>query len=303
MIFSGARIIKFAWQDFFRNFWLSFVTLTILILALFTVNLLIIFNLVAQSAITSIEDKIDINVYFKSDINEEQVLNVQKYLQSLAGVKEVNYISKQDALANFKTRHADNPKILESLDEINSNPLGASLIIKTHTPNDYQLILENLEDPQYDNLIESKDFEDHRLVINRITGITQRVNTGVVIIALVFTLIAILIIFNAIRMAIYSHREEIIAMKLVGATDWFVRGPYLLQGIIFSALSIIITIIIIYPLLGFIQPYVALLLETDFNLINFFNSNFIFLFGLQFLGAIIINLMSSFWAVNRYLKV
>ncbi|MFC1598804.1 cell division protein FtsX [Patescibacteria group bacterium] len=303
MIFSGVRVVKFAWQDFFRNFWLSFVTLTILILALFTINLLIIFNLVAQSAISSIEDKIDINIYFKSNINQEQVTNVQKYLQSLNGVKEVQFVSKDDAYANFKARHQDNPKILESLAEIDNNPLGASLIIKSHTPNDYQLILENLEDPQYDNLIESKDFEDHRTVISRISGITQRVNTAVIIIALVFTLIAILIIFNAIRMAIYSHREEIIAMKLVGATDWFVRGPYLLQGVIFSAVSVFITIIIIYPLLGFVQPYVSLLLETDFNLISHFNSNFLIIFGLQFLGAILINLVSSFWAVNKYLRV
>lgn len=303
MVFAGLRIIKFAWQDFFRNFWLSFVTLTILILALFSINLLIIFNLIADSAISSVENKIDINVYFKPEIREDQVQNVQRYLQSLINVKEVEYVSREQALASFKERHQDNPKILESLKEISENPLGASLIIKANKTDDYPIILENLEDPQYDNLIESKDFDDHRLVISRITGITQKVNTGVIVVALIFTLISILIISNAIKMAIYTHREEIIAMKLVGATDWFVQAPFLFQGVIFSFLSVVVTIIIIYPLMGLMQPYIAVLLENEFNIINYFNNHFITIFGFEFLGAILINLLSSYWSVNKYLDV
>jgi len=303
MLTSIFRVIKFSLQDFFRNFWLSFVTLTILILALFSINLLIIFNVVAKSAITAIENKIDISVYFKPSISGDQVKNVQRYLQGISQVKEVQYISQDQALENFKAKHQDNPKILESLKEIEQNPLGASLVIKAKSTDQYTLILGQLEDPQYGNLIESKNFDDHKTVINRITTITQKVNYGVFVIALIFTIISILIIFNAIRMAIYTHREEIMAMKLVGATNWFVRAPYLLQGVIFSLLAVIITIIIIYPLLGFVQPYLALLLESDFNIVKYFNHNFAFIFGLELLGAIVINLLSSYWAINRYVRV
>ncbi len=303
MFTSIFRVIKFAWQDFFRNFWLSIVTLTILVLAFFTVNLLIVFNLVTNTAITSIEDRVDINVYFKADISEDQVQDVQKYLQSMSTVKEVNYISKDQALEAFKLKHQDNPKILQSLEEINKNPLGASLLIKAKNSGDYPVILENLQTPQYNNLIESKDFDDHKIVIERITSITQKVSRGVILVAIIFALISILIIFNAIRMAIYTHREEIIAMKLVGATDWFVEVPFLLQGIIFAFLSIIITIIIIYPLLGFMRPYLQIILENNFNIVNYFNQNFIFIFGLEFLVAMILNLISSYIAVKRYVKV
>jgi cell division transport system permease protein len=256
---------------------------------------------VAKSAIASIENKVNINLYFKPEINEDQILNVQRYLQSLMQVKEVEFVSKEQALENFKNKHKDNPKIIESLAEIDENPLGASLIIRAKSTADYPIILENLKDPQYNNMIESKDFDDHKLVIDRISGITRRVNYGVFVVALIFTLISILIIFNAIRMAIYTHREEIIAMKLVGATNWFVRAPYLLQGIIFSVFSVIITVIIIYPFLGFLQPYLGVMLEI--NIINYFNQNFAMIFGLELLAAIIINLLSSYWAVNRYVKV
>jgi len=192
---------------------------------------------------------------------------------------------------------------LQSIEEIDKNPLGASLIIKAKSTNDYPAILQSLSEPQYNNIIESKDFDDHKIVIEKITGITHKINSGVVIVVLIFTLISILIIFNAIRIAIYTHREEIIAMKLLGATNWFVQGPFLLQGIIFAFLSVIVTIIIIYPLIGFLQPYIASLLESEFNLINYFNQNFVFIFGLEFLGAIVINFLSSYWAVNKYVRV
>jgi cell division transport system permease protein len=295
------RVVKFALQDFFRNFWLSLVTLTILILALLSVNLLIIFNLVATAAIDSVEDKININVYFKPEIKEDQIQNVQRYLQSLMNVKAVDYISREQALENFKIKYNDNVKIMETLVEIDDNPLGASLIIKAKTTEDYPVILANLEDPQYNNLIESKDFEDHRLFIAKITNITTKVNVAVVVVALIFTLISILIILNAIKMAIYTHRDEIVAMKLVGATNWFVRAPFLFQGIIFGLLSVLVTIILVYPLLGLMQPYV--IAETNFNIISYFNHNFIIIFGLEFIGAIIINLLSSYWSVNKYLNV
>lgn len=303
MFTSITRVIKFSFQDFFRNFWLSIVTLTILVLALFAVNLLIIFNLVTKVAINSIEDKVDINVYFKPDISEDQVKNVQTYLQTLAQVKSVDFISKDQALINFKAKHQDNPKILQSLEEIENNPLGASLVVKAKNSADYPLILETLQTPQYNNLIESKDFEDHKAVIERINGITSKVGKGVIVIAILFALISILIIFNAIRMAIYTHREEIIAMKLIGATDWFIEGPFLLQGIIFGIMSMLITLLILYPLLGFIRPYLQLILEGDFNIVNYFNDNFFLIFGLELLGAILLNLISSYVAVKRYVKV
>jgi cell division transport system permease protein len=303
MFTSLFRVVKFSFQDFFRNFWLSIVTLTILVLSLFTVNMLIIFNLITETAINSIEDKVDINVYFKPDIKEDQVQNVQKYLQTLAQVKQVDYISQDQALENFKAKHQDNPKILQSLEEIDNNPLGASLVIKANSSADYPVILDTLQTPQYDNLIESKNFDDHKVVIERINGITSKVSKGVILIALIFALISILIIFNAIRMAIYTHRDEIIAMKLIGATNWFVEVPFLLQGVIFGVLSVLITILILYPLLGFLRPYLQLILEGDFNIVNYFNQHFLLIFGLEFLGAVLLNLISSYVAVKRYLKV
>ena len=121
---------------------------------------------------------------------------MQKYLQGLDQVKEAQYISKDQALENFKVKHANEPQILQAVEEVGGNPLGASLVITAKSTSDYQAILQDLKDPQYDNMIESKNFDDHKLVIDRIMGITGKVTTGVAVVALIFTLISILIIFN-----------------------------------------------------------------------------------------------------------
>jgi cell division transport system permease protein len=221
----------------------------------------------------------------------------------MSQVEEVHYLSKDQALQNFKEKHKDDQKILDSLQEIDKNPLGASLIVTAKKTSDYPIILENLKNTQFNDMIESKDFDDHQLVIERITSITQKVSKGVIIIAAIFALISLLIIFNAIRIAIYTHRDEILAMKLIGATDWFVETPFLLQGIIFAFISVIATIIIVYPLLGFLQPYLKIILENNFNIIYYFNSNFLLIFSLEFLGAVLLNLISSYIAVKRYVRV
>lgn len=304
MFASTHRVLKFAFQDFFRNFWLSLVTLTIVVLALLSINMLIIFNTVAAYAISSIEDTIDITVYFKPEVTDQQVAQTQEYLRLLSQVDTVTLIGKDDALALFKEKHKDNEKIMKSLEEIQTNPLGSSLVVKAKTPDAYPAILERLQDEQYAQLIDDKDFDDHRTVIGKVTGITGKINAGVTVVALIFSLISIMIIFNTIRVAIYTHRDEIRAMKLVGATDMFVRAPFLLESTIFSVLALLITIAIIYPFLGFIQPYLSELLGSpQYNIVNEFNANAATIFGYQFLGVVTINIISSAVAVGKYLRV
>jgi len=303
MFVSFWRIIKYAFRDFFRNFWLSFVTLTILFLALASVNLLIILNSLAERAITSVEDKVDVTVYFKSEIKEEQVQNVQNYLSSLEGVKGVDFISRDQALINFRSKHKSDPKILETLDELKDNPLGATLVIHANNTEDYQKILTSLETDQYKNLIEDKDFEDHRLVIERLGKITSRVSSAVVVVAIIFALISILIVFNAIRVAIYTHRDEIRVMKLVGATNAFIIAPYILEGLLYAFFAVLITVIVAYPLLGILQPYLSTFFENgDVNIVQYFNNNFALIFGLQFAGAAVINILSALIATGKYTR-
>lgn len=304
MFASFLRIIKFSFQDLGRNVWLTFVTLTLLVLALVSVNLLLIFNVLANNAIDLVENKIDISLYFKPGIEESQVLNVKEYIENFNEVAGVDYISRDIALNQFEEKHRNNQKIIESLKEIGDNPLGAALVIRANNSQDYPKILERLGGPEYTNLIEEQDFDDHKTVIARITNITDKVSKAGIIIALIFTLISILIIYNAIRVAIYTHREEIRAMKLVGSTNWYIQAPFILEGIIYAVIACVVTISLFYPFLGFIQPYISVFYEgSNFDIVNYFNNNFYQIFGYQLLGAVVLNIICSGIAVRKYLDI
>lgn len=304
MFVSFYRVLKFALQDFLRNFWLSVITITFIVLALLTVNFLIVFTLISDEAVEVIKEKIDISVYFNPGVEENKVRSVESHLLTLSEVKDVRYISQSEALSIFEERHKDDPNISETLEELEENPLGATLVVKAYDMADYPDILQVLNESEYKDLISEKDFEDHKTVINRINGITGKVQTISLAIIVFFGLITVLIIFNTIRMSIYTHREEIGIMKLVGASNWFIRAPFLMEGIIFGLLACITTFILLFPALNFIQPYVLESLgNSDFSLVNYFKENIVKLFGWELLAVVALNVLSSYWAMRRYLKV
>jgi len=298
------RIIKFALQDFYRNIWLSLATITILTLTLLSINSLVAFNSITEAAAKVVEDKIDISVYFKSGANNEEVDEMKKYITSLPEVAEINYISKEEALQQFRDNHKDETTILDVVDELGDNPLGPTIRIKARTVEGYPNILQAIDKPEYNKIIDSKDYNDRQLMINQISEWTGAGREIVLIFISLFILISALIVFNTIRVAIYTHREEIAIEKLVGATNWFVRLPFLLEGVVYALFSCLLIIVIIYPLLGLAEPYVSRFFGPDqVNLVNYFNSNFILIFGFEFIVISFINIVASFLAARKYLKV
>lgn len=146
---------------------------------------------------------------------------------------------------------------MESLKEVGENPLGATLIVKANDPKDYPTILKIFDEPQYENIIQDKSFDDHEAVIKRIETISDKTRKTGAGLTGVFAVIAVLIGFNTVRMTIYTHREEIGIMKLVGATNRFVRSPYVVNGVFYGLFAVLFTIIITYPLIGFAEPYLS----------------------------------------------
>ena len=304
MFHSLGRIIKFASQDFWRNIWLSVITITILMMALFSINFLIVFRLIADNALTAVHEKVDVSIYFVPEATAGEVNNVKSSLNKLVEVKKVSYISPEDALEEFKIEHANDPNILESLEQLDTNPLGASLIIKAKQLDDYPKILEEVDKPEYQSLIQDKNFDDHKAIISRIDNITKKVETVGLIIIAIFILIAVVIVFNTIKIAIYTHRGEVEIKRLVGATNWFISSPFIVEGIFYSLIACGLIIATIYPLLIFIDPYLIKFFEgLDFSVLSYFNQHFFAIFGLQLLAVIILNVTSSSLAISKYVRV
>jgi cell division transport system permease protein len=300
---SFFRIIKFSFQDIVRNIWLSIVTITILILALFSMNMLFTVKLVSQNAVTAVKNKINISLYFKADASESEILDVRQKVDAMSDVKNSTFISKNAALDNFRNNNKNNPEILNALKELGNNPLSPSLIIIPRDFDNSASLITSLKMLESD-AIESRDFSDNSSILEKINFITARVDEIGMFLIIIFVLTSLLVVYNAIRVAIYTHRQEIEIMRLVGASNFFIYMPYLFSAFIYALISVLIVITSFYPFLTILQPYLEVFF-TDYsvNILTYYVNNFISIFGLQFLGVFGITLVASLLAARKYAKI
>ena len=297
------RIIKFSLQDIFRNIWLTIVTLTILFLALFSINTLITVRLISDSTVAAIKEKIDISLFIKTDTPEAEILQLKSLITESPRVKEVVYISKEEAIREFREKYANNQAILAALKELGRNPLSPSLTVIPADFNDSNLVINELKVLD-SSIIESRDFSDNTVILQKINSITSRVNEAGLLIISIFILTSLLVVYNAIRVAIYTHRQEIEIMRLVGASNFFIYFPYLFSALVYSLVSVAIIIGVFYPFLSLLQPYLeAFFVDSRVGLLSYYLDNFWLVFGAQFLVVLAINVLASLFAVRKYAKV
>lgn len=306
MLVKPYRIIRFALQNFWRNLWLSAVTITVMTLALLSVNFFIFANVFIDAALKAIETRVDMTVFFKPTAQESDIQTLITRLQNLPEVLRVEYITKDTALAMLKERFSadGNTLIQDTLKELDTNPLSGNLIIQARNVKNYGAIQDILKSSEYESFIERQTMDDRELLIERIWVLKDQVLRAGIGINAFFAFIVILIIFNTIRMTIYTRRREIGIMKLVGATNWFIRAPLIVESIVYSIISVAITIIIVYPVLGAVQPFVSKFFEGQgLDVFAYFSNNFFVIFGAELLAVFLLALTSSIIAIGRYLKV
>lgn len=295
------RIIKSGWQGFVRNYWLSTATVAIMILALMGIAGLALFNVMTQAVVANLQNRVDISVYFNTDTDETKVLSVRQELVELSEVKSVDYVSQDEALKRFRERHKDSPVLLQSLQELEQNPLEASLNIKANYASQYEAIANYLAQDRFQGLIDKINYKQNQEIIARLTRLTGNIQNGGIIISLFLGLLAVLISFNTIRLTMYNWRDEISVMRLVGASNWFIRGPFLVEGVIYGLVAGAVTLLLIYPILFLISPKVTNFLP-GVDLLYFYQVNF-WQFVLLLLGiGVALGGVSSLIAIRRYLK-
>lgn len=302
MIIATTRVIKFALKDFWRNLGLSLMTISILMLTYLSLNLLVIVNFFTDAAIQAVENRVDVSVYFGPDVTDERILGVRGNLSSLPEVKNIDFITRDQALEQFKKNHANEPEILSALQEVGENPLGAVLVIKAKDAASYGPILEALDSPAIKSLVADKTVEDHRLLIDRLTTITNKVQRAALGLSLVFALISLLIVFNTIRVAIYIHREEIAIMRLVGASNNFVRLPFLIETFMFNIISVSLVAALIYSAVGLIEPAARAFFDADIGIVGYYQAHWLQIFGYQLAAVTFLSLVATGLSMGRYLK-
>lgn len=307
MVTVISRVIHYGFKNFWRNGLLSTATTAIVTLSLIVFAGLIFANATTTSIVNFLKDKIDVSVYFQLNTPEDEILNVQESLRRLSEVKSVEYVSAERALEIFKERHKDEPDIIQSLDQLNSNPFQASLDVKAHDPGNYAAVAGYLDDPGLRQYIDNVNYFRNQQAIDNLAAIVKNVDRAGLLITIFLSLIAGLVVFNTIRLVIYSNRDEISIMRAVGASNAFVRGPYVVEGILIGLIAALVSLILIF--LGFlISPFIyntSTAFDVSipgFSISDFFYQNFFKLLLYQVLFGVFLTSISSFIAVKRYLK-
>ncbi len=302
------RIVRSGFFSFWRNSFISLSSILVMMVTLFVIGGTIFSGAVLKSTLEEIKNKVDINVYFIRTANEDGILALKKNLEQMLEVAPpVIYISRDEALANFKKRHENDHFTLQALDELGDNPLSASLSIKAKDPSQYQSIAQFLGSngalsTNNTNIIDKVNYFQNKDAIDRLTHIINSANRLSFILTMVLIIISVLITFNTMRLIIYMSRDEISVMRLVGASAGYIRGPFFVTGAIYGFISAIITLILFYPTtiwLGSITENFF----VGFNIFHYYTENFGQIFLIIVFSGIAIGAVSSFLAVRKYLKV
>jgi cell division transport system permease protein len=301
------RVLRAGLTNFWRNGFVSLSSLVVMFITLFMISSLIFMSAVLKFSLEEIKNKVDINVYFTTKATEADILSFKKSVESIAEVKAVTYTSRDQALIDFKERHKDDARTLEALTELGENPLTASLSIKAKEPSQYESIAKflNAADSSVvggNPLIEKVNYYQNRLVIDKLTKITTAANTVGFWIAILFLIISVIITFNTIRLAIFISKDEISVMRLVGASGRYVKGPFVVSGILYGIVSAVLVLLVFFGL-TFWLGNLSKNFFVGLDLFDFYLKNFGQIFLIIFGSGIGLGAVASYLAVHRYLKV
>jgi cell division transport system permease protein len=306
MMTSLRRVFRSGFVGFWRNAYVSLSSVFVITVALFVIGVTIILDQFLTVSLQNLQSKVDINVYFVTTADEGSIFSLKNSLEALPDVASVTYTSREDALIRYKEINQNNAVAMQALEELGDNPLGATLAIQAIDTTYYETIAafleeKKLQEPSSAQLIESINYNRTKEAIDKLTSIINAVEQGTLVTMIMLILAAILITFNTIRLAIYTAREEIAVMRLVGASNMFIRGPFLIQGILYGLIAACIAIVVLFPLVYWIGPGTATFLE--FDVYAYFISDMLRIFLMLAGIGTALGLVSSLLAIARYLKV
>lgn len=306
MFTSVRRIVRAGFVGFWRNGFVSLAAIFVMTITLTVVGSAMLVGQLLNASLVQIRDKVDINVYMVTSASESAVLSLKASLEALPDVKKVTYTSREQALQQFRDKHQNDESTLQALSELGDNPLGASLSVRAKETSEYANIaafLQQQRDQESSNtpLIDRINFNQNKEAIDKLTRFVGAADHSSYIALIVLIVSSILIAFNTIRLAIYTTREEIGIMRLVGASNMFIRGPFMFQGIMYGLISGVLTLLIIYPVVLWLGPPTESFFS--FNLFTYFVTNFGHLFFVIVGSGIALGIVSSTLAVARYLRI
>lgn len=301
------RITRSGLISFWRGGLVSTSSVLVMTLALLVIGFVIMSQALLGYTRAHIQSRVDVTISFYPQATESQVLEVRDALAELPEIAEVIYTSRDQALLEFKTRHQNDYLVLQALDELGSNPLGATLDIRALDPSSYESVVDQLSGDTLltlgtRSIIEKVNYYQNRDLIGRLNGISNSLNRIGLALAFVFAGAALLMTFHTVRLAVYAAREEIKVMRLVGADDRYIQGPFLVMGTITGAMSGLIAFVLLYPISLWMTRHTQDFFG-GFSVLKYYVDNIPQIFFALLAIGVIVGSISSLMAIRRYIKV
>ena len=299
------RIIRSGFIGFWRNAYVSLASIFTLTVALFVIGATMFIDQLLTTSMATLQSKVDINVYFVPSAPQEEIDRLYSAVKAMPEVEFVRYTSREDALTEYRNENQNNEVAMQALESLDDNPLGANLAIQATDPIHYEKISKFFEEQQGNEspqtpVVDKVSYLDNKDAIDTLSSIINAIERASFVVMSVLLIAAILITFNTIRLAIYTAREEISIMRLVGASNMFIRGPFMLQGIMYGLLAGLLAVISFYPIMLWLGPRTEEFFEL--NLLTYYLDNIFYIFFVLAGIGIVLGLISSISAVARYLR-
>lgn len=301
------RIITAGLRGFYRNRTVSLSSIFILTITLSIITAFFLFRAIFDFTLDQIREKVDVRVYFTQDATESQISDVKAKLMGLTQVKSVTYTSREQALADFKTKHEGDQLTLQALDELGTNPFGASLAVVAKDTSQYEAIASQLTSGSgllgdAASSVDKINYYQLKDSIDKLNSIIGWTNTVGFWLSVVFVLMSCMIVYNTIRLAIFVYRDEIAVMKLVGASNMFIRGPFIVEAILYALVATIVTLAFYFPATIWVTKKTVFFFE-GMNIHTYYINNMPQLLVLLLASGVLLSVVSSLLAVRKYLKV
>lgn len=300
------RVLLSGWKNFVRGGAVSAATVLIMTVTLAIIGSLIFISALLSFTLATISEKVDVSVYFVTSASESDILAVKGQLEKLPQVSSVVYTSADEALSTFRERHANDQLTLQALEQLGSNPLDASLDVRAKDPSQYESIVSFLESSPAlsaggTSIVDRINYAQNKEIIDRLSLAIQATREIGFAVVILFAIASILIAFATIRLAIYTSKEEIAVMRLVGASNSYVQGPFIVTGVITGLTAAALVLIILWPATLYAGAKTAGWFG-GFNVASYYASHFAFIFFTLVLSSIVLGAVASVFAIRKYLK-
>ncbi len=301
------RVLVAGWKNFVRGGAVSVATILIMTVTLSIIAALMFLSALLSYTLGTITEKVDISVYFITSATEKDIFAVKDQVEKLPQVSSVHYTSAADALIAFRERHANDQTTLQALDELGGNPLDASLNIRAKDPSQYESIVKFLEaSPVLSaggaSIVDHINYVQNKEVIDRLSlAIRATREVGLAVIAL-FAFASVLIAFATVRLAIYTAKDEIAVMRLVGAHNAYIQGPFIVTGVITGVLAGVLVLILLWPATWYAGSKTAGWF-SGFDIATYYSEHFFIIAGVIILSGVALAAFAAILAIRKYLKV